>query len=219
MTSSKNLPEDANGKTLLDYPRPSVAVDTALLTVLDGALRVLLVPRPGGGLALPGTFLHPGEWLAGAVLRSLREKAGVSGREPQQLHVFDDPKRDERGWVLSVAHVDVVPSAALVDLAPGVELVPVKGLKPESLPYDHAQIIDHAVAHLRTTYRDKPDPGGLLTGPFTLKELREVHEAVLDEKLQRDTFRRTMERALEATGGMSDGTQGRPAALFKVRAA
>src|SRR6185312_4292667 len=134
------------------------------------------------------------------------------GREPQQLHVFDDPKRDERGWVLSVAHVDVVPSAALADVAPGVELVPVKGLEPDSLPYDHAHIIEHAVAHLRTRYRDAPDPGGLLTEPFTLKELREIHEAELDEKLQRDTFRRTMERGLEATGGMSDGTQGRPAA-------
>lgn len=219
MTFSKNPHNDASGKTLLDYPRPSVAVDTALLTVHDGRLRVLLVQAPMGRLALPGTFVHPGERLADAVLRSLREKAGVSGRSPQQLHVFDDPKRDERGWVLSVAHVDVVPSESLVGLVPGVELVRTQDLEPESLCYDHAYIIEYAVDHLRAKYRSHPDPGGLLARAFTLKELREVHEAVLDEKLQRDTFRRTMENELKATGEMSDGTQGRPASLFRVQRA
>ena len=40
--------------------------------------------------------------------RCLREKAGVEGTRPRQLHVFDKPDRDDRGWVLSVAHMDVV---------------------------------------------------------------------------------------------------------------
>ncbi|WP_207346085.1 NUDIX hydrolase [Arthrobacter sp. E3] len=219
MTSSPSLPVDGFGKTLLDYPRPSVAVDTALLTVHDGGLKVLLVPHPGAGLgwALPGTFVRPGERLADAVLRSLREKAGVSGRDPQQLHVFDEPGRDERGWVLSVAHVDVVPFG---ELPAGVKLISVtefagaRVAQVRELPYDHAQIIDYAVAQVRSQYLSAPDPGGLLTPPFTLKELRELHEAVRGESLQRDTFRRAMEPQLVATGEISDGTKGRPAALF-----
>lgn len=222
MTSPQNLPADAAGKTLLDYPRPSVAVDTALLTVHDGGMKVLLVGAPSGGWALPGTFIHPGERLADAVLRSLREKAGVHGRAPQQLHVFDEPGRDERGWVLSVAHLDVVPFESLVGLsttatlAPLDELVESKGRRAGTLPFDHAEIIAYAAAHVRRQYGAQPDPGGLLSEPFTLKELREVHEAVMGEALQRDTFRRTMERGLVATGEMSDGTKGRPAALFRV---
>lgn len=32
---------DSSGRALADYPRPSVAVDTALLTVVDGTLSVL----------------------------------------------------------------------------------------------------------------------------------------------------------------------------------
>ena len=91
---------------LQSYVRPSVAVDTVVLTVApEAGLSVLLVPGPGGGWALPGTFLHEGETLADAVLRSLAEKVGLRGTRPQQLHVFDDPERDDRGWVLSVAHV------------------------------------------------------------------------------------------------------------------
>ena len=103
---------DRSNRTLADYPRPSVAVDTAVLVVdvRDAGLGVLQHQREDGGAhggqwALPGTFLHEGETLADAVLRSLAEKVGLRGTRPQQLHVFDDPGRDHRGWVLSVAHV------------------------------------------------------------------------------------------------------------------
>ena len=118
MERRKSSPyRDSAGKTLADYPRPSVAVDAALLTVVPGedCLSVLQVQRaegPGGnppaGWGLPGTFLHEGELLLDAVQRCLREKAGVDGTRPRQLHVFDKPDRDDRGWVLSVAHMDVV---------------------------------------------------------------------------------------------------------------
>src|SRR3712207_2513910 len=99
---------DSSGKALTDYPRPSLAVDTAVLTVPDGerCLGVLLVRRDGAAdsdaWALPGTFLHDRETLAEAVHRSLRDKVGLPADVvPQQLHVFDRPDRDDRGWVLS----------------------------------------------------------------------------------------------------------------------
>src|SRR4051794_27381886 len=105
---------DSSGKTLEDYPRPSVAVDTAVLTVTpDSTLGVLLVRRDSAhrrnAWALPGTFLHARERLADAVLRSLEEKAGLVSTRPRQLHVFDNPARDDGGWVLAVAHVVVLP--------------------------------------------------------------------------------------------------------------
>jgi ADP-ribose pyrophosphatase YjhB (NUDIX family) len=217
--ASKNAP----APSLLDYPRPSVAVDTAVLTVADGALRVLLVRRGEehhhGEWALPGTFLRERERLADAVLRSLREKAGISGRVPRQLHVFDGPARDDRGWVLSVAHVDVVPLAALQEAlkSDGVRLASVSG-EPEliaGLPYGHAEIVAKAVVWLRAAYADSPDPGALLDEPFTLKELRDLHEVVAGRSLMRDTFRRFMEPQLAGTGQMSDGTRGRPSRLWR----
>jgi ADP-ribose pyrophosphatase YjhB (NUDIX family) len=214
-------------ESLLDYPRPSVAVDAAVLTVCDGTLQVLLIRRSqghkSGEWSLPGTFVHPGETLARAVLRSLESKAGVRGRSPRQLRVFDDPTRDERGWVMSVAHLDVVPCAALEDAVSGseVRLAPVgeamdDGRDP-ALPYDHGSILRVAVDAVRAEYRNRPDPRGLLGEDFTLKELRELHEAVLGETLQRDTFRRAMSPALLGTGRISDGGKGRPAALFQNR--
>src|SRR5690606_17936224 len=99
-------PTDSTGKRLVDYPRPSVAVDTAVLAVVDGVLQVVTVDDArDGSRRLPGTFLHEGEQLADAVRRSLAVKAGVTGLEPVQLQVFDAVNRDDRGRVLSVAHM------------------------------------------------------------------------------------------------------------------
>jgi 8-oxo-dGTP diphosphatase len=217
--------KDSSERSLLDYPRPSVAVDTAVLTVAGGSICVLLVRRADGDRAgewaLPGTFLRERERLDQAVLRCLREKAGILGRVPRQLRVFDDPARDDRGWVLSVAHVDVVPLRELGEALASEEarLASVAG-EPGAvagLPYGHADIVAKAVEWMQAAYAEAPDPGALLEEPFTLKDLRELHEVVAGSSLMRDTFRRFMEPKLAGTGQMSDGTRGRPSRLW-VRA-
>jgi len=214
-----NIPihRDDSGLTLADYPRPSVAVDTALLTLdPSGAeLLVLQVRRNDDiGWALPGTFLHAGERLADAVERSLRVKSGVGGLRPRQLHVFDDPERDDRGWVLSVAHLAVVPPDRLSSRIPErTRLMPTS--RPGRLPYGHGGIVARAVDDLRPRYAARPDPDGLLSAEFTLRELRLAHVAVAGEPLQRDWFRRTMEPRLEPTGDVVTGGRGRPAELFR----
>jgi len=195
--------------SLESFPRPSVAVDTAVLTVVhDGRLSVLLLH--GEPPRLPGTFLHEGELLEDAVLRSLREKAGVRGLAPRQLHVFDALDRDDRGRVLSVAHVDVVRAVALPADA---FLVAVDDMP--TLAFDHDRIVAFAVDMLRDQYREMPDPAALLEGPFTLRRLRRLHEAVLGERLVPDTFRRWMLPGLVATGELERSGRGRPAELYR----
>jgi ADP-ribose pyrophosphatase YjhB (NUDIX family) len=209
---------DASGKTLADYPRPSVAVDTAVLTVVpDRTLEVLLVRRAESGeWALPGTFLHEGETLAAAVLRSLADKAGLRGAAPRQLHVFDALDRDNRGWVLSVAHVAVLPWAS-VEAVPrersdDVCVRPAAGAT--GLPFDHDAIVAMAVDVVRAAYADRPDPEGLLAEPFTMRQLRHLHAAVGGRRLVPDSFRRQMLPYLVDTGRTAEGVVGRPAALY-----
>lgn len=209
---------DSSGHNLADYPRPSVAVDTAVLTLdAHSGLVVLEVRRAtGNGWVLPGMFLRKGERLADAVDRSLRVKANIRGLHPRQLHVLDDPHRDDRGWVLSVAHVEVVHPDQLASRFPLMtRLVPAQS--PGRLPYDHATIVARAVEHIRNRYVDSPDPDGLLRDEFTLLELRQAHEAVAGLPLQRDWFRRTMKPQLIATGTTTSRGRGRPAELFRRR--
>ena len=203
---------DSQGKPLTDYPRPSLAVDTAVLSVVEQVLCVALVGGRSSGdcvRRLPGTFLHQGEVLAQAVRRSLVDKAGISNLSPEQLHVFDSPDRDSRGWVISVAHMVAVPEGTVV----AVDWVPVDEVG--GLAFDHDRIVQLAAARLRAQYKDWPDPGHLLGQEFTLLELERLHRAVDPTTSQRDTFRRQMERHLEATGERREGVVGKPARIFK----
>lgn len=217
------------------FPRPSVAVDVAVLTVVDDRLAVVLWRRTGrthtGEWALPGSFVRAQERLGDAVTRTLSDKCGIQGLSPTQLQVMDDPVRDDRGWVLSVAHLDVVRAEAL-DTRSGdgeVQLAPVRNGSPGSrhrsvlelsdgqdrLPFDHEVIVRIAIAELRDRYRERPDPAGLLGERFTVRELRRLHEAISGEVLQKDTFRRSMLPHLEQLDEVAEGTVGRPARLFR----
>ncbi|HET8929831.1 MAG TPA: hypothetical protein VFN21_04155, partial [Acidimicrobiales bacterium] len=167
-----------------------------------------------------------------AVTRTLQAKCGITGLAPTQLQVMDDPLRDNRGWVLSVAHLDVVRAEALADrradgevrIAPvvlgGDSSTPATTIVelPEGqagLPFDHDEIVDLAVEALQVRYGERPDPAGLLGGSFTFLRLRELHEIIAGRRLQRDTFRRAMLPFVEPLDEMEQGSVGRPARLYR----
>lgn len=229
--------KDSTGKTLRDYPQPSIAVDIAVLTVPSplteqSQLHVLIHRRrdgfAAGNWALPGTLLHKHERLTKAAVRALRLKTGVQGVTPIQLDVFDDPDRDSRGWVMSVAHAALVPYEPLAAAIAGsaeATLVPVQegGLaqlpdRQRRLPFDHERIVELASAWAARHYVSAPDPSGLLTSPFTLTQLRHLHQAVEGHPWQKDVFRRRVAADLEEVGGRTVVTTGRPAALLQLRA-
>lgn len=208
-------------KPLHDYRRPIVAVDTALITIDPerGLVVAQMLREDSGRWALPGTFVRAGETLAVAVERCLRDKLGVEGIRPRQLQVFDDPNRDDRDWVISVAHVAVVRPEQLHALGTGkagqTRLAPVD--RPGEMAWDHPAIVRLAKNEVRERYAAEPDPDRLLGPRFTLRELRRVHEAVAGEDLGRDRFRRAMQNMLEGTETFEEhtGTRGRPAELFR----
>ena len=103
---------------LSDFPRPNVAVDLAVLSVRPterGAELVTLVQqrfeRPRGDV-LPGRFIREGETIADTVTAILRDKLDISASShprPRLLRVFDEPRRDERGWTISIGHSLALP--------------------------------------------------------------------------------------------------------------
>ena len=198
--------------------RPILAVDAALLTVDTDRRQLLVVEMERadtGEWSLPGTFLRDRETLIHAVERCLKGKLGVEGVRPQQLQVFDHPDRDERDWVVTVAHVAVIRLDRLDSLGSGeyeTRLMPVD--RPGPLVWDHSDILRVAKEHVRSRYKTDADPDRLLGPKFTLRELQRVHEAVAGEELRRIWFRRKMERHVVGTELMTD-TGGRPAELFR----
>ena len=214
------------------YPAPHLAVDVAVMTVSpEGPLSVLLVRRSGdrdGMWALPGRFVRERERLAQSVAITLEEKVGLSpaslrGLAPRQLHLFDDPDRDDRGWVMSAAHLLTLPyeRVAVALQSEAVMLARIDGVRAivpgqRRLPYGQDAIVEFAVEEMRLLYSTQPDPEGLIAeSEFTLAQLRDVHTAVLEADWQIDTFRRHMIPQLVDTGRRSEGGVGRPAALYR----
>ncbi len=209
--STMGTPTDSTGRSLTDYPRPSVAVDVAVLTV-DEALKVLVVERPDGNFALPGTFLHPGERLAEAAERACATRPGSRAWTSTSWPCSTIPSATTRGWVLSMAHGAAVPVA---EIPAEAHLVPTT--ETSDLAFDHAEIVDLAVADLRRRYSAEVDPGNFLGEQFTVLDLRLLYETVYARSYPKDTFRRHLLHGLEPTGELRREGTGRPAEIYRRR--
>lgn len=202
-------------------------VDVVLLTIRDECLMVAVHERENaphsGALALPGGYVHTDidESAFDAAVRVLRVKAGITPPYLEQLLTFSGPARDPRGWSLSVAHYALVP-VELVEQAnhPGLRLLPAGG--PLGLAFDHDAIIAQAVERLRNKSQYSSLPCFLAGESFTLPQLQRIYEVLMDEPLNKVSFRRKIGEMdiLEPVEGQF-GAAGahRPAQLYRLKAA
>lgn len=220
-------------------PNATVTVDVVLFTVrrdepIERAWQVLLVePKDtafDGRWSLPGARVHDEETFDTAARRALNHKAGLDAGSwyLEQVGTFGAPHRDTRGRVISVAHMALVTSDGL-DLVPGggvmqAEWVPVRGLPPEALAFDHADIVRVAVNRAQSKLRYSWLAFQLLPETFTLPELRAVYAAILDPALLRlntGNFKKAFKSlfasgVLEPVGIRSAGGRvGRPGDLYR----
>lgn len=223
------------------FPRPSLAVDVVVVAVRAGRLCALLVRRgeqpQRGSWALPGGFVAMDEGLEAAARRVVATKGALRDLYLEQLYTFGDPGRDPRTRVVSVAYMALTDLARLehaveavgddrwvADLAVGWKGEhggPVEAAGPDGtglrLAFDHAQILGIAVQRLRGKLDYAPVGFEFLPKQFTLRQLQDIHEAVLGRPLNKDSFRRRMLAGgqLEATGAREGDVAYRPAELYR----
>lgn len=129
-----------------------VATDFVLFGRKEDEVFVLLIQRLNppfqNAWALPGGFLDPDEDLKACALRELQEETSIKLEEAKHVGIYDDPHRDPRGRVISVAYTanankdQLNPKAA--DDAKSLAWHHLNKL-PE-LAFDHKQIIQEAWA-------------------------------------------------------------------------
>jgi len=206
---------------------PIIAADVALFTVQDDQLQVLLLRRDNdpyrGYWALPGVVLKPDldDNLDATARRALNLKSRIEVPHLEQVAVFSGPKRDPRGYSVSIAYFALLPR----DQAPAVagaktqDIVWVAVKHPKRpLAFDHAQMLEKAVARLRQKVEQSTLPLHLLPARFTLGELQRVCEVILGCRLDKSSFRRRLktERSfIEIPGAFQTG-QFRPAQLYRA---
>ncbi|MGQ0613172.1 MAG: NUDIX hydrolase [Planctomycetaceae bacterium] len=202
----------------------SVAVDLVVFAIRGGRLEALLIRRGSppfkGKWALPGGFVLPDEGLEEAARRELAEETGLSGLYLEQLFSFGDPRRDPRGRVIGVAYFAVVPPSKALPVAgsdaAGAAFHPAHDAPP--LAFDHAAILAKAVDRLRTKTEYSTVPLRLLDEPFTLTELQQVYEVLLERPLDKRNFRKKMlalGAVVETRGARREGAH-RPAKLYRL---
>lgn len=219
---------------LLTSPRPRAAgrrstpqragysVDVVLLTVQEGQLAAALVRaegRPGERLRERWTLpFEPGaadEALADAAMRVARDVMGSSPHYLEQLGAFGDGRRHPGPSPLSVAYVGLVPAGAVLPGDTGGDFFPINDL-PALAPRQRA-MIDAAVTHVQQWVGQAPVAFRLLPSTFTLSELQELYELLLDRRLHKASFRRSLQaaRIVEPTDEWRSEGRGRPAQLFR----
>ncbi len=179
-----------------EYPRPALTVDCAVFGLDEEDLKVLLIQRDippfEGRWALPGGFVRVEETLEEAAERELAEETGIRHVFLEQLYTFGAVDRDPRERVVTVAYY------ALVNLQEHQVQATTDARSAAwftlddtpKLAFDHDRILQTAYERLKGKVRYQPIGFELLPEKFTLRQLQNLYERVLDRPLDKRNFRK-----------------------------
>jgi 8-oxo-dGTP diphosphatase len=205
------------------FERPLVTVDLVIFTVRDGKLKLLLVERgepPYEGMwALPGGFVRPNESLEETARRELAEETGVRDIYLEQLYTFGEPGRDPRARIVTVAYFAII-AADRQMLRASADAADADWFAISRLPrlaFDHERIVEYAVERLRNKLEYSTVGFQLLPEHFTLSELQQVYEVILDKDLDKRNFRKKVLSlgVIQETGETKMDGIHRPARLYR----
>lgn len=220
------LSDSANVSERLQQP-PGLAISTVIFALRPSessgrpTLWLPLVRRirePFKDLwALPGGPLTQAESLQDAAGRSLQETTGLTPKYLEQLYAFGGLHRSPSQRVVSIVYWALVQPTEAAEAEESANVKWFRADRLEQLAFDHNQIVDYALWRLRNKMEYGSIAYHLLGEKFTLAQVREVYEAVLDRALDPANFRRQLNATpqIEATGEFLQGGKHRPPRLFR----
>ena len=205
--------EAANGH---QSSTPTVDVRVVLFTLSDGQLWVALEERDRRQF-LPQGNPSPAESLDTTATRILVDQLGVPQSYLEQLYSLSQATNGN--WIVSVAYLGLAVGDAVNLPQTAAAWFPVRTISNMDLV--DKNIVEYALLRLRAKLGYTTIAFHLLPPSFSLSELQQVYEAVLDRELDKRNFRRRIHAAgiLEATGDTRRDGSHRPAHLYRFRAA
>ncbi|HVH42440.1 MAG TPA: hypothetical protein VM925_08850, partial [Labilithrix sp.] len=144
----------------------------------------------------------------------------------EQLGAFGQVGRDPRMRVITVAYYalvrpDLVPTVRAGGDAATAEWITARGLAPNEVGFDHAEIIDRAVLRVAARIDSSSIAASLVSKTFTVPELRHVHATLTGKPQDPGNFRRKFERLIdEGVIERAPGkriTASKPALVYRFR--
>lgn len=202
---------------MTDAPeQPLIAVDVVPLTFAGAVLRAGTVTRASaphaGREALPGVLLVSGERIRAAALRALATKAQTTPRWLLPVGTFDRPGRESRQHAISIAWL-----AAIAPEEPG-RLHWRDPSAVEDLPFDHAEIVEAAIAQARHhLWSDVTWTRALIGDEFTGPDALALETALTGRPAHAGNLQRLLSNldGLRRSGFESRARRGRPAVVWR----
>ncbi len=204
----------------------------------DQKLKVLLIKKiintnNDYQYALPGDLLKYDEDLLEGGKRILKSLTSLENIYLKQFHVFGNPQRTkqkkDQSWlrlyrkkpkerVVTIGYIALVkmeeynPQAS--SFAFQAEWVDVKDVSND-LAFDHNHILSYGIEYLREQI-DHKLISNLLPSKFTLSQLQNLYEILLDEKLDKRNFRKNISKidVIRKTNEKQEGVRHKPAYLY-----
>lgn len=174
------------------YPRPAVATDCVIFGYDGSNIKVLLIQRGiepfKGKWALPGGFMRMDETAEECARRELHEETGLTNAKVEQFYTYSAPDRDPRERVISIAHYALV---RLSEVRGGDDAAKAQWFSSDEIPslaFDHDRILRMALNRLKERICFEPIGFELLPTVFTMSELQNLYEAILEVKFDRRNF-------------------------------
>lgn len=189
---------------------PNLSADPVIFGFDQNELKVLLLKMNYKKLwFLPGGYVKKDEDLDEAVVRILKERAGVKAisyleefgvfgkinRSENYFEDFDDNLFQKQRFITIGYFALYNPS--MIDLtvdefSESCEWIYLSQLSDIEMAMDHHEIVKKALLTLREKISIKPIGLNLLPEKFTLAELQKLYEAILGKNLNRGNFYRKM---------------------------
>lgn len=196
------------------YFLPNLSIDIVIIGYEQGQLKCLLL-KMGEKWLLPGGYIPFNQSVDEAVKNILEERTGLTDPHVKFLSVFGDKDRtfkEEWPSFLEKAGLewreDLWFNTRFVTLA-YYSLVDIQHTHPvvknfdeafgwfsfEDLPeiwMDHRKIVLEARNRLKEDIRQEQVSYNLLPDPFTMPDLHQLHQTILEEKIDRSRFQKKM---------------------------
>lgn len=174
------------------YLHPAVTADCVIFGFDGVGIKVLLIQRGiepfKGKWAFPGGFMKIDETAEDCARRELEEETGLKDASVEQFCTFTDVHRDPRERVITVAHYALV---RLSEVKGGDDAATAKWFAQDEIPslaFDHDRILRMAKNRLKERICFEPVGFELLPEVFTMTELQNLYEAILEVKFDRRNF-------------------------------
>jgi hypothetical protein len=187
---------------------PHLSADPVIFGFDQNELKVLLIKTNYRKLwLLPGGYIGKDEDLDEAVVRILKDRAGITadvyldefgvfGKRNRSEHYFEDFDETlfHKQRFISIGYYALY-NPSRFNLVPdefseSCEWIYLSQLPEIELAMDHREIIEKALLTLREKISIKPIGYNLLPEKFTLSELQKLYEAILGKELNRGNFYR-----------------------------